>query len=193
MNKMITFVFRWKVSLPTFINAMNGFVQGWLGTRDLKTTDKGEIEMDSYEQYEQDCARIRKENEKTLGEFEKWLSDKKLSSKTVANHRDNVDFYINEFLLYEEAQEASEGIDSINYFLGFWFIKKAMWASKSSIKNNATSIKKFYEFMYEKGIVDAYAYNELKEEMKENMQDWLDTMDRYDDPAIEDMEEVWGL
>jgi len=57
----------------------------------------------------------------------------------------------------------------------------------------ATSIKKFYEFMHEKGIVDAYAYNELKEEMKENMQDWLDTMDRYDDPAIEDMEEVWGL
>jgi hypothetical protein len=54
MNKMITFIFRWKVSLPTFINAMNGFVQGWLGTRELPTTDKGEIEMDSYEQYEQD-------------------------------------------------------------------------------------------------------------------------------------------
>ncbi len=25
------------------------------------------------------------------------------------------------------------------------------------------------------------------------MQDWLDTMDRYDDPKIDDMEEVWGL
>jgi TPP-dependent pyruvate/acetoin dehydrogenase alpha subunit len=68
-----------------------------------------------------------------------------------------------------------------------------MWASKSSIKSNATSIKKFYEFMFKKGIVDSVAYNELKEEINDNMQEWLDTIDRYDDPEIEDMEEVWGL
>jgi len=90
--------------------------------------------MDSYEQYEQDCARIRENNEKILAEFERWLSDKKLSPKTIARHYDNVDFYINEFLLYEEATEASDGVYKIDYFLGFWFIKKAMWASKSSIK-----------------------------------------------------------
>jgi len=68
-----------------------------------------------------------------------------------------------------------------------------MWASKSSIKSNATSIKKFYEFMLEKGNIDEEAYKELKEEVKYNTQEWLDTMDRYDDPDIEDMEEVWGL
>jgi hypothetical protein len=68
-----------------------------------------------------------------------------------------------------------------------------MWASKSSIKSNATSIKKFYEFMFEKGIVDSVAYNELKEVINDNMQEWLDTMDRYDDPEIGDTDEVWGL
>ena len=31
-------------------------------------------------------------------------------------------------------------------FLGFWFIRKAMWASQSSIKGNATSLKKLYTF-----------------------------------------------
>ncbi len=149
--------------------------------------------MDSYEQYEQDCERIREDNEKLLDEYEKWLSDKKLSPKTIAKHRDNVDFYINTFLLHEEPIDASEGVYKIDFFLGFWFIKKAMWASKSSIKGNATSIKKFYEFMLEKGIVDEDDYYELKEEIKDNMQEWLDTMDRYDDPEIEDMEEVWGL
>ncbi len=149
--------------------------------------------MDSYEQYEQDCERIRGDNEKLLAEFEKWLSDKKLSPKTIANHYDNVEFYIDEFLLYEEAIDASDGVYEIDYFLGFWFIKKAMWASKSTIKSNATSIKKFYEFMLEKGNIDKEDYIELKEEIKNNMQEWLDTMDRYDDPEIEDMEEVWGL
>jgi len=149
--------------------------------------------MDSYEQYEKDCERIRKDNEKILSEFEKWLSDKDLSKKTIANHCNNVDFYINEFLLYEEAIEASDGIYEIGYFLGFWFIKKAMWASKSTIKGNATSIKKFYEFMLDKGKIDKEDYIELKEVIKNNMQEWLDTMDRYDDPEIEDMEEVWDL
>jgi intergrase/recombinase len=149
--------------------------------------------MDSYEQYKQDCERIREDNEKILTEFEKWLSDKKLSPKTIANHCDNVEFYINEFLLHEEAIDASDGVYEIGHFLGFWFIKKAMWASKSSIKSNATSLKKFYEFMLEKGNIDEEAYYELKEEIKTNMQEWLDTMDRYDDPEIEDMEEVWGL
>ncbi len=149
--------------------------------------------MDSYEQYEQDCERIRGENKKILNEFEKWLSDKKLSPKTIARHCDNVNFYINEFLLYEEAIDAKDGAYEIGYFLGYWFIKKALWASKSNIKSNATSIKKFYEFMLEKGVVDEDDYFELKEEIKDNMQEWLDTMDRYDDPEIEDMEEVWGI
>ena len=149
--------------------------------------------MDSYEQYEKDCERIRGDNERILAEFEKWLSDKDLSKKTIANHCNNVDFYINEFLLYEEAIEASDGIYEIGYFLGFWFIKKAMWASKSTIKGNATSIKKFYEFMLDKGKIDKEDYIELKEVIKNNIQEWLDTMDRYDDPEIEDMEEVWDL
>jgi len=149
--------------------------------------------MDSYKQYEQDCERIRKDNEKIINDFESWLSDKDLSKKTIANHCNNLDFYINEFLLYEEAIEASDGIYEIGYFLGFWFIKKAMWASKSTIKNNATSIKKFYEFMLEKKKIDKEDYIELKEVIKNNMQEWLDTIERYDDPEIEDMEEVWEL
>ena len=149
--------------------------------------------MDCYEQYEQDCAKVRKDNEILLDDFSKWLADKGLASKTIDRHCYNVDFYINEFLLYEEATDASEGIYEIDLFLGFWFIKKAMWASKSSIKSNATSIKKFYEFMLEKGNIDEEDFVELKEEIKNNMQEWLDTMDRYDDPEIEDMEEVWDL
>ena len=149
--------------------------------------------MDSYEQYEQDCERIREVNEKILDGFSKWLSDKGLSPKTISSHCNNVDFYINNFLLHEEATDATDGVYEIDLFLGFWFIKKAMWASKSSIKSNATSIRKFYEYMLEKGMIDEEDYNDLKGKIKNNMQEWLATMDRYDDPEIEDMEEVWDL
>jgi hypothetical protein len=149
--------------------------------------------MDSYEQYEQDCKRIREENEILLTDFEKWLADKGLALKTIAKHYSNVDFYINEFLLYEEAINAAGGVIEIGYYLGYWFIKKTMWASKFTIKSNATSLKKFYEFMLEKGDIEEEDFIDLKEEIKNDMQEWLDTMDRYDDPEIDDMDDVWGI
>ncbi len=107
--------------------------------------------MDLFGQYEQDCKRIREENGRLLDGFEQWLMEKQLSQKTINKHCFNVNFYINSFLLYEEAIEARDGTHKIDMFLGYWFIRKALWASKSSIKSNATSLKKFYEFMLEKG------------------------------------------
>ncbi len=146
-----------------------------------------------YEKYKRECKRIRKENEKLISEFGKWLSDKNLSSKTVEKHTTNVAFYINEFLLYEDAVEAKDGVDRIGMFLGYWFIRKAMWASKTSIKENATSLKKFYQFMCEQGKISEEDFSILKESIKEEMPEWLATMSRYDDPNIDDMEEVWGF
>lgn len=149
--------------------------------------------MDYFEKYEQDCKRIREENKALLDDFEKWLSDKGMSPKTIAKHSDSVSFYINEFLLYEEAISAADGVTEIRDFLGYWFIKKALWANKSRIKSFATSLKKFYGFMLERGYIQEESYSYLKKEIKSDMQGWLDTMDRYDDPDIEDMEEVWGI
>ena len=99
-----------------------------------------------------------------------------------------VEFYLNNFLLYEDAIEAAEGVGKVNMFLGYWFIKKAMWASKSSIKGNATSLKKFYTFMHEKGLISKNDLTGLKQRIKENMPEWLETLERYDDPSVED---VW--
>ena len=68
-----------------------------------------------------------------------------------------------------------------------------MWANKSAIKENAASLKKFYQYLYEDNKVSEEDINTLKESIKENMSEWLATMDRYDDPHIEEMEEVWGF
>ncbi|MFH1323435.1 MAG: recombinase [Methanobacteriota archaeon] len=149
--------------------------------------------MTSYEQYEKDCKRIRKENGNLLKDFKKWLSDKKLSEKTIYKHVSNVDFYIDDFLLYEDAMEAADGVSYIGMFLGYWFIRKAMWASKAAIKENAASLKKFYEFMLERKKISKESFEHLKERIKEDMPEWTATMERYDDPAIEDPEEIWGL
>jgi site-specific recombinase XerD len=149
--------------------------------------------LDDYEQYEIDCERIRKSNEELLDDFAAWLRKSNLADKTIRNHLENVDFYINEFLLYEDAVEPQDGAGSIGSFLGYWFIRKAMWASASSIKGNAASLKKFYTFLHERGAVSKDDLDFLKETIKEEMPDWLATLARYDDPSITDMEDVWGF
>jgi len=46
--------------------------------------------------------------------------------------------------------------------------------------------------MLEKGNVTKETSDYLNESIKEEMQEWLDTMDRYDDPEIEDMGEIFA-
>jgi len=144
--------------------------------------------MDDYEKYERDCKKIRKANDRILDNFHDWLKATGLSKKTIKNHVSNIDFYLNEFLLYEEAIEAKDGAGDVGMFLGYWFIRKAMWASQSSIRSNATSLKKFYTFMHEKGLIKKEELTDLKQRIKEEMPEWLATLQRYDDPSVED---VW--
>ena len=143
-----------------------------------------------YEEYEKACEKIRKSNEKLLARFENWLVKKNLRQKSIDKHIENIEFYINDYLLYEDVYEPEEGVSSVNMFLGYWFIRKAMWASETSIKSNASSLKKFYSFMVEIGRVDKEELDEMKLTIKENMADWISTLMRYDDPSITDMGEV---
>lgn len=148
---------------------------------------------DEYQKYERACKRIKEDNAKLQDDFVRWISGKGVSTKTIRKHTDNVDFYINAFLLNEDAIPAKEGAGHISMFLGYWFIRKAMWASPSAIRENAASLKKFYTFMCEQGHIDAGDLQELKETIKEGMPEWVGTVERYDDPEIEDPEEIWGL
>lgn len=156
------------------------------------STNEGKL-MDDYAKYEKDCEKIRKNNERLLNDFGYWLKASKLKDKTINKHVGNVDFYINEFLLYEDAVQAKDGASEIGMFLGYWFIRKALWASPAQIKSNAVSLKKFYTFLFEKYQINKEDLEDLKEHIKEDMPEWIATMKRYDDPSITDMGDVWGL
>ncbi len=142
--------------------------------------------IDEREKYERPGQALREENASTLEEFSSWLRAKGLSDTTVKRHRGSIDFYINEFLLSEDATPPAKGVDEVGMFLGYWFIQKAMWASQSSMKSYAASLKKFYQFMVERGSVDQKALDELNARVKEDMPEWLETLRRYDDPSIKD-------
>ena len=146
-----------------------------------------------YQKYERACAKIRKENAKLLADFEQWLSEKGLAEKTIERHVENVEFYINTFLLYSDAVSAKKGASELSSFLGDWFIRKAIWASPTSIKQIAASLKKFYTFIHEQRHIDADDLQDLKETIREEMPDWLATLKHYDDHDSTDPMEIWGL
>ena len=133
--------------------------------------------------YDRQCAEIRSENAKLLEEFSAWLADAGLSKTTIRGHRINLDFYLNHFLLrYDPLMRPPEGVDCVGEFLGDWFIYKAAWSSKASIKANAASLKKFYAFMAERGLVKPEELDALKQQIKEELPDWLDRLERWMNP-----------
>ncbi|AOF49212.1 putative uncharacterized protein [Tetragenococcus halophilus subsp. halophilus] len=133
---------------------------------------------------EANVEEIKKQNKQLLDEFEQELIDKKLSAKTIYKHVNNIDFYINTFLLYDEFVEAKKGTLFIGEFLGYWFIKKAMWSSVKQINENATSLKKFYTFLYKRGDIRKETLDSLKERIKLEKPQWHVEMRRYDFPFI---------
>ena len=147
--------------------------------------------MDEYEKFEAECENRREENHTFLMGFTRYLQNKKLSKKTIDKHVSNIDFYINECLLYESPEKASDGVSRVDYFRGDWFIIKAMWASPPSIKENITSLKHFYSYMNVIGQISDEEFSDLKSEIKENKDEWIETVMKFYDPDI-DIEDVWG-
>jgi site-specific recombinase XerD len=150
------------------------------------------MSSDEYKKYERACAKIKEENAKLLADFQQWLTEKGLAPKTIKEHAQNVDFYINTFLLYEDAIPAKDGAGHISIFLGDWFVRKALWASATSIRESAASLKKFYTFMGEKGKISADELQELKETIKEEMADWLANLEDSDNSGNDPLAR-WGL
>ena len=139
--------------------------------------------MDTYEIYEKKCEEIRRINAELLGMFEKDLSS--LSPKTIKRHLSNVDLYINDYLLRQDALTMEHGIEMIDDFLGYFFIRKCVWSTPATIKSTAASIKKFYKCMMKHGKITGRAYDALCNEIKTGMEYWQEDCAMYNDPDAE--------
>lgn len=149
---------------------------------------------DDFEYNDADFEKIRSENTSLLTAFSTWLSESGLAPATVRKHQSNIDFYINAYLLYTDPTHPVAGMTEgdISMFMGYWFIKKAGWASQASLKSNATSLKKFGEFLYARGMLEKEELDSIKTIIKQEMPEWQATMARYDDLEI-DIDDVWEI
>lgn len=135
-----------------------------------------------YDDYTKACDEIRAKNKDYLDLFEHALTANGLKTSTIKRHLSNVDFYINDFLLYEEPLTMDFGLGRIDSFLGDFFICKCMWSTPGNIKTTAASIKKFYKCMMDHGIVKKKDYEFLCSESRDGMETWQTDCAIYNDP-----------
>lgn len=137
--------------------------------------------------YDEKVEENEKRNKKYINEFENWLTEKGLAAKTIKKHLNNVDLYINLYLNYYDITKAEEGMNQIYSFLNGWFIEKCLWSSRNSLKETAASIKKFYQYMSEYNYVSLEDYNDMCILIKDNMDDFLEQVDAFDNGTYYDI------
>lgn len=130
--------------------------------------------------FEKRVEENEKRNDKYLKMFETYLKKKKLTDKTIRKHISNVDFYLNYYLVYYDVVKMEDGISNVFEFFDDWFIRKSTWASSTSIRENAASLKKFYGYMKECNLVSDEDYSRLCEILKYNMEDFLNSLEEYE-------------
>lgn len=135
---------------------------------------------ENIEQSEKQVKNNQKRNQKFIDEFENWLKEKKLTPKTINKHIGNIDLFLNDYLNYYDVSTMEEGIFDAVFFLKDWFIRKCMWVTVTSIKEMTSSLKKFYQCMSEKNYVSVEDYKEMCSELKNNMDDIFNTLERFD-------------
>lgn len=97
----------------------------------------------------------------------------------------NAEFYINTYLLYEDACDFTQGVWEIDDYLGYFYIRKCMWSTPGNIKSTAASFKKFYQCMLKHEMIQKSDYEYLCETIKENMWKWQSDCEIYNDPDAE--------
>ena len=130
--------------------------------------------------YDAACEAMRQRNQAYLDLFQHSLEESGLKPKTIQNHLDNVDFFINTYLLHYDVQDMEAGCHAVGGFLGDFFIRKCMWSSPTSIKANAASFKKFYKCMLEHGHIAQESYDDLVAIIKEDLELWQEDCRAFD-------------
>ena len=137
--------------------------------------------------YERKVEKNIKRNKKFIDEFEQWLIEKGFAKKTIRKHLSNIDLYINDYLNYYDITKMEDGMVDVYSFLNVWFIEKCLLTSRNSLKEMVSSVKKFYQCMSEKEYVKKEDYKELCNLIKDNMDEFLDSIDEFDNGTYYDL------
>ena len=91
-----------------------------------------------------------------------------LAPKTIKRHLQNVDFFLNTYLLFDEANPLSmqDGVNAIDDFLGY-FLEEKTYFTDSTKRSFVTSLRKFYKSMAKHGKITPEQYEDVVESLQD--------------------------
>lgn len=103
--------------------------------------------MIDFEKFEKQCDEIREINAKYIEEFVDELSKKGFVDKTIKRHYENVDFYLNTYLLREDALTMENGCkdEYLSDFFGYFFIRKCCGVHRIQLSQQWLVLKSFID------------------------------------------------
>ena len=109
---------------------------------------------------------IHQQNTSYLHLFESDLHG--LAPKTIKRHLQNVDFFLNTYLLFDEANplRMQDGVNSIDDFLGY-FLEEKTYFTDSTKRSFVTSLRKFYKSMAKHGKITPEQYEDVVESLQD--------------------------
>lgn len=109
---------------------------------------------------------IHKQNTSYLHLFESDIAG--LTPKTIKRHLQNVDFFLNTYLLFDEANPLSmqDGVNAIDDFLGY-FLEEKTYFTDSTKRSFVTSLRKFYKSMVAHGKITPEQYEDVVESLQD--------------------------
>lgn len=146
--------------------------------------DEDEVEDD--EELSRLIEQYHRDSDHYLKIFKQDLLESGLTDKTIRTHINNMYFYLNDYLADYAGVSMPKGPEYIDSFIRHFFIRKCMWATKTSINENCSTFKKFYKSMYQHGLVERLDYECVVEIIKENKKEWLEQLKRFDEGALYD-------
>ena len=126
----------------------------------------------SNEEYEKSCTLIREANKGYLSIYEKYLIDHGLSTRTVSRHMNNLDYYLNDYLLRDDALSMEDGIEKIDDYFSHFFIRQPNGATPGTIKSTSDSIRKFYQCMVVNNKIDKDGFICVCKTIKDSLPGW---------------------
>ena len=152
-----------------------------------RMTDDMDDMGDDDDDFFYDEEELPEENREVLALFEKDLREAGLSPDTVSRHLENTDLFLNEFVWGWEEAGMKEGVDLIENFFMDFFIGGWLWASPTSLRSTAASIKKFYKSMLDHKKISAEEYRKAADTIQSGKETWLEELRRLEEEEDDDL------
>ncbi|MCF2141357.1 MAG: hypothetical protein K9W44_14965 [Candidatus Lokiarchaeota archaeon] len=110
----------------------------------------------------------RPTSKQLIKKFKEYLTiGKKFKKETIDRHTYTISFFYEAYLHdYEEMHILDVDGDTIEDFLGNWYIRKVLSSKKGDVVEILTSFKKFYKFLLDRGYIKQDQYEEILAECK---------------------------